>query len=99
MTDTVPKPEDDDTRRAGEQERALAWLDLKWKNGRICPIDGNNTWTVSQTFEMREFRGGDLYMGGPVLPVFGVTCSTCGFTHFFSAVLSNVASAPSSASL
>jgi hypothetical protein len=95
MTDSETQQQaDDNSRRSAEQAKALQWLDSKWTNGRICPIDGNNNWTVSHTFEMREFRGGDMYMGGPVLPVFGVTCSTCGFTHFFSAIMANVAAGP-----
>lgn len=34
--------ESDDERHNREQKKALEWLDQKWTNGRICPIDGNN---------------------------------------------------------
>jgi predicted nucleic-acid-binding Zn-ribbon protein len=80
--------------KQNEGKRALAWLDKHWPRARrICPICQNNDWTVDTPIEMRSFNGGNLIVGGPrggILPAFAVTCTRCGFLHFFSAVQSDV---------
>lgn len=58
-----------------------------------CTVCGNSNWNISDTvFEMREFQGGNLVLGGNqgIYPVIPLTCSTCGNTHFLNAVLLDV---------
>lgn len=54
-----------------------------------CPMCGEGVWIVNDTiFEMREFQGGNLVIGGgtAILPVVPVTCKQCGHTVFFNAL-------------
>jgi len=54
-----------------------------------CQSCGSKNWIASEKiFEMREFRGGNLVIGGnsAVLPVVPVTCAECGQTIFFNAL-------------
>ena len=59
----------------------------KWKE-RTCPICGAKEWTVPNClFELREFSGGKLVIGGgmSVYSVVPVICEPCGYSVFFSA--------------
>lgn len=54
-----------------------------------CSTCGASSWIVNDTiFEMREFQGGNLVIGGgtAILPVIPVTCKNCGQTIFFNAL-------------
>lgn len=79
--------------RQRETERALEWLNRHWVGGKICPICGNNSWELAEPSELRSFRGGELYIGGPqssLIPVMPVVCATCGLTHLFSALKAGI---------
>jgi len=67
----------------------------KWKQ-RICPVCGSREWTVPNClFELREFSGGKLVIGGGmnVYSVVPVICESCGYSLFFSAARSGLAKA------
>lgn len=54
-----------------------------------CSLCGSGEWVVNDTiFEMREFQGGNLVIGGgtAILPVIPITCKQCGNTVFFNAL-------------
>ncbi|HLC88338.1 MAG TPA: hypothetical protein VJG66_04790 [Patescibacteria group bacterium] len=54
-----------------------------------CQSCGNKEWIASENiFEMREFKGGNLVIGGQsaILPVVPVTCKYCGQIIFFNAL-------------
>lgn len=54
---------------------------------------GSNEWILNdKIFELREFQGGNLIIGGQssVFPVITVSCKQCGNTYFFNAVLLSV---------
>jgi predicted nucleic-acid-binding Zn-ribbon protein len=71
-----------------QQAAATEWLETHWpQERRACPIDGNMTWAVGQVVETRLFEEGATLIGGPVYTYFPVTCTTCGYTRFFNAVL------------
>ena len=55
---------------------------------RACSICGNNNWILNDTiFEMREFMGGDMVIGGTaIMPMISVSCTECGHTRFISAI-------------
>ena len=74
-------------------ERALAWLNEHWTMPRGCPICGSSDWQVGQVGEIRQYNDGNLILGGPgggVIPTFPVVCTTCGYIHLFSALLTGV---------
>ena len=70
------------------RERAMEWLNKHWNTPKSCPICKNNNWGVSDSVaEVREFRpDGSIMYGGPIYPLFLVTCNTCAYTIFFSAL-------------
>lgn len=58
-----------------------------------CQICNSNSWGVSDTiFEMREFQGGNLILGGNqnIFPVIPVSCNECGNTIFLNAIIVGV---------
>src|SRR5262249_46514106 len=57
-------------------------------DGARCSLCGNTNWTVDTTvYEMREFLGGGLIMGGgAIVPVIILTCTTCGHMNLLNAV-------------
>src|SRR5260370_14546875 len=78
---------------AAEQEQQIGkaeeWLSQHWAPPQSCPIDGSNSWNVGNVLELRPFSGGALIMGGGIgiFPVFPVTCTVCGYTVFFNAII------------
>jgi len=54
-----------------------------------CTLCGNQQWTLGENiWELREYKGGDLVVGGVLLPVIPVFCSNCGNTLFINAKIS-----------
>ena len=71
----------------------ITWLNSQWPGAKSCPICKKATWNVSEKpVELREFHGGDFIVGGPLYPLFLVTCQSCGYTLLFNAVVSGFVS-------
>lgn len=71
-----------------EQKEILAKRLAHLKNAS-CQSCGNKDWIASENiFELREFQGGNMVIGGKsaILPVVPVTCKHCGHTIFFNAL-------------
>jgi hypothetical protein len=67
-------------------------LKEKWAE-RVCPVCFGRIWTVPNClFELREFSGGSLVIGGDMnlFVVVPVVCEECGYSHFFSATRSGL---------
>jgi len=65
----------------------VAHLRTHWAD-RTCPICRANDWLVSDCiFELREYHGGKMVLGGDsrLTAVVPVVCERCGHTHLFSA--------------
>lgn len=73
-----------------ERQRALDWLEQKWRGDRRCPVCQTNQWSIGDVVEVRPFTGGGLTIGGPLYPLFFVTCVNCGYTLTFNALISGV---------
>jgi hypothetical protein len=87
----------DEQQRARNQRAALDWINARWTNpDKRCPICTQNTWTVGAVFEVREFEGGNLVLGGNnnIIPMFPVACTTCGHVYWFNALLTGVVQPP-----
>lgn len=58
------------------------------QHGEInCPVCGTHQWNVNDLIiESREFVGGDLTLGGIIMPFIPLTCRNCGNTLFLNAV-------------
>ena len=74
-----------------DYDKLLTHLNEKWKNNP-CPMCQTATWsTPAKIFEIREFSGGSLVVGGvPIIPIIPVTCQNCGNTIFINAITSNL---------
>ena len=76
-----------------ESADVIKFLNDKWK-GVACPLCGGLEWSVSdRIFEMREYNGGNLVIGGAnamITPVIPVTCSNCGNTVLINALAAGV---------
>ena len=60
-----------------------------------CPACGNHQLAISDTlFEVREINGGNLVIGGnsSIYPLLALSCSACGHTLFFNAILLGIIS-------
>lgn len=77
-------------RLTSEQANAvIARLNSTAANRQPCPICGGTHWNLNdKIFEVREFQGGSLVLGGDtsVLPVIAMSCQNCGYTHFINAI-------------
>jgi predicted nucleic-acid-binding Zn-ribbon protein len=54
-----------------------------------CPICKSQNFQLNDIiFEIREFSGGNLVIGGQssIFPAITLTCKQCGYSHFFNAV-------------
>ena len=70
----------------------VSHLKKKWTE-RSCPVCRAQVWTVPNClFELREFSGGSLVIGGDMslYVVVPVICEQCGYTHLFSATRSGL---------
>jgi hypothetical protein len=73
----------------------VSHLKEKWTE-RSCPVCKGQVWAVSNClFELREFSGGALVIGGDMslYSVVPVICENCGCTHLFSATRSGLVEA------
>lgn len=69
-------------------------LNEKWA-GRKCAQCGVGKWEIQGSlFELRQFTGGGLVVGGPLIPVVPVTCVNCGNTVLVNALLAGVLPRP-----
>jgi len=78
-----------------QQQRFNEWLRTKWHHG-ACPVCQTNSYTAgSAIFQMFEFAGGGLRLGGgPIYPVIPVVCANCGYTVFINAIVAGALAAP-----
>lgn len=82
-----------------EKQQELVIKKLE-KTKKICPTCGNGNLLVGdRIFEIREFNGGNLVIGGKessIYPLIAVSCPICGNVQFFNAILMGIMSKDSS---
>lgn len=79
-----------------ELKKLNDWL-LRHRKGAplICQVCSTSGWETSKTVvELRPFRRGALGFGGEIYPMVLVTCSTCGNTLHFNAILAGLVDLP-----
>jgi len=70
-----------------QKQELMNILSAQWKEPRVCPVCKQQKWSiVDKIFELREFHGGNLVVGGSVLPIVVAICGNCGYTVFFNAI-------------
>jgi hypothetical protein len=62
----------------------------KWGQ-RACPMCGKGPWNVGdRSFQLTEFNGGNMVVGGPVIPVFAVTCANCAHVVLVNSIVAGL---------
>ncbi len=75
-------------------ERFIQHLKDRW-SGRGCPLCGTSDWQVQDSvFELRQFSGGGLQLGGSIIPLVPVICANCGNTVLVNALKAGVLDRP-----
>lgn len=73
-----------------KEQQKKASDELKSFFSKPCGCSGENWILNDKIFELREFNEGNFVLGGQnssIFPVIAVSCSKCGNTHFFNAIL------------
>jgi hypothetical protein len=77
--------------KLNEQDRDKFVSKLKQLNwDGTCAVCKQKEWNITDTiFEMREFQGGNLVVGGSsvIIPLVVVTCKNCGNMIFLNAII------------
>ncbi len=77
-----------------EKEDIVAWVKEKWKNF-ACPYSGDTSWNIGEILvQTTQFTGGSLRIGGPIFPMFILTCDGCGHTVFVNAIQAGILPKP-----
>ncbi|WP_126032663.1 hypothetical protein [Bifidobacterium castoris] len=86
---SVESKEQRQARNLKQTNAALEWLNAHWINSRECPICTRMSWSIGQTFELREYEGGNLVvgLGTQVLPVTPVFCKNCGYMFLLNSLI------------
>jgi hypothetical protein len=67
--------------------KLIEFLNQKW-SGRPCPQCHVANWQVQDSaYQLMQFSGGGIVIGGPVLPVVPVICGNCGNTILVNALM------------
>jgi len=78
-----------------QQKRLQDFINNKLKPPTTCPLCHAQQWNFADTiWELRDFSGGNLRVGGPVFPVLSMTCSRCGHTLFINALVAGILESP-----
>ena len=71
------------------QKKAVEWLNKKWLNKK-CECCGNNNWDTADFLVAPLRFEGSMTIGGKIMPQVVATCSNCGNTKYFNAVMMNI---------
>jgi hypothetical protein len=86
---------DPDSMTPGQREKAIAWLNEKWKGDHTCPICATNRWIVGESFLGSVIVSGSGGISiGKTYPNIGIICSNCFYTFLVNALLAGVLESP-----
>ena len=75
-----------------DSKAAIKTLEKQWGD-KPCPMCSGPNWTVGNTvYQLAEFHKGDVVIGGSIVPVYPVSCTTCGYTVLVNAIISGMVS-------
>ncbi len=73
-----------------QQEKAINYLNEKW-HVKICQICQGTNWDIHpELYELRQFNGGNMVLGGPLIPMLVVECTNCGNTISINAMRAGI---------
>jgi hypothetical protein len=73
-----------------QHKKLLEHLQKHWKAPVACSICRSNDWDINgMIYELREFHGGNMVIGGnsSIVPLVPVTCKVCGNTVLFNPLI------------
>ena len=71
--------------------RVADWMRENWKTNTKCPICGTDAWNIGEdVIEIREFTGHYVGTGGNIYPYVQLSCTKCGYTLFFNALIAGI---------
>lgn len=70
--------------------KAISFVQAKWTNAQCNACGGTQHNIEQNVFQLLEFNGEGLSIGGPVYPVIPVTCTNCGHIRLLSGVVAGV---------
>jgi hypothetical protein len=74
-----------------QHEKLTRFVAAKWRPPFQCPYCLTNNWNIThEVFQLTEFSGAGLVIGGPVVPIAPVTCNNCGHTVLLNAIIAGV---------
>jgi predicted nucleic-acid-binding Zn-ribbon protein len=74
-----------------QTNKLIAIFDKKWPEPKVCPICKHDDWVIAQrVYEMREFHEGAFDTSGSIIPFIVVSCTNCGKTNFFNAIIMGI---------
>jgi predicted nucleic-acid-binding Zn-ribbon protein len=76
-----------------QRKKMIDYIQEKWVLPTKCPVCKQNDWNVSsEVYEIREFHGGGMVIGGKsvIAPLVPVTCYNCGNTLLFNALIAKL---------
>jgi hypothetical protein len=74
-----------------QYDKLTKFVEQKWQKPYQCPYCRSNNWNIThEVYQLTEFSGGNLVLGGPVVPLAPVTCNNCGHTVLLNALVAGV---------
>lgn len=71
-----------------QSKKFLATIQAKWRPPFQCTCCGANNWSIAESvFQLTEFHGSGMRIGGLLVPVVPVTCNNCGNTLVINALV------------
>jgi hypothetical protein len=74
-----------------QQQTLINYLNEKWRQPRVCEVCSTNNWNIiPSTFELREFNGGGLVIGGNIIPLIVMECINCGNLKYINGIKAGI---------
>lgn len=62
-----------------QQQQAVTYLDLHFKDERKCNVCGENKWMIHpELYELRKLSSGAFIARGSLIPLLVIECEHCG---------------------
>jgi predicted nucleic-acid-binding Zn-ribbon protein len=75
-----------------QTKKVIANFDKTWAGPKVCPVCKHEDWVIAErVYELREYHGKGVFeTSGSVIPFIVISCTYCGNTRFFNAIIMDV---------
>jgi hypothetical protein len=71
--------------------KVIEFFNKKWGEYKVCPVCKQTDWIIfERLYEVREYHEEGMVLAGGIIPFIVVSCTTCGNTRFFNAIVAGV---------